>query len=62
MGFVDRGLGALTFPYYHTLPTPIFLSHIVLFHTEPDTYDHRVWKTGLPVRSAVLKPHILHSQ
>ena len=22
-----------------------------------DTYDHRVWKTGLPVRSAVLKPH-----
>ena len=21
------------------------------------TYDHRVWKTGLPVRSAVLKPH-----
>ncbi|PYI13739.1 hypothetical protein BO99DRAFT_451948 [Aspergillus violaceofuscus CBS 115571] len=23
----------------------------------PHTYDHRVWKTGLPVRSAVLKPH-----
>ncbi|KAL2872481.1 hypothetical protein BJX67DRAFT_369142 [Aspergillus lucknowensis] len=23
----------------------------------PGTYDHRVWKTGLPVRSAVLKPH-----
>ena len=22
-----------------------------------DTYDHRVWRTGLPVRSAVLKPH-----
>ena len=21
------------------------------------TCDHRVWKTGLPVRSAVLKPH-----
>ncbi|KAJ5160571.1 hypothetical protein N7482_007575, partial [Penicillium canariense] len=21
------------------------------------TYDHRVWRTGLPVRSAVLKPH-----
>jgi hypothetical protein len=21
------------------------------------TFDHRVWKTGLPVRSAVLKPH-----
>ncbi|KAJ5794492.1 L-lysine 2-3-aminomutase, partial [Penicillium paradoxum] len=24
---------------------------------KPNTYDHRVWKTGLPVRSAVLKPH-----
>jgi hypothetical protein len=24
---------------------------------DPNTYDHRVWKTGLPVRSAVLKPH-----
>ncbi|KAJ5951092.1 L-lysine 2-3-aminomutase [Penicillium vulpinum] len=24
---------------------------------QPYTYDHRVWKTGLPVRSAVLKPH-----
>ena len=23
----------------------------------PSIYDHRVWKTGLPVRSAVLKPH-----
>ncbi|EYE96385.1 hypothetical protein EURHEDRAFT_497358, partial [Aspergillus ruber CBS 135680] len=22
-----------------------------------NTYDHRVWRTGLPVRSAVLKPH-----
>jgi hypothetical protein len=29
----------------------------VLFHTLSITYDHRVWKTGLPVRSAVLKPH-----
>jgi hypothetical protein len=26
------------------------------------TYDHRVWKTGLPVRSAVLKSHIERSQ
>ncbi|KAJ5122773.1 hypothetical protein N7526_009710 [Penicillium atrosanguineum] len=24
---------------------------------EVHTYDHRVWRTGLPVRSAVLKPH-----
>ena len=30
---------------------------MILPHIHPDTYDHRVWKTGLPVRSAVLKPH-----
>ena len=30
----------------------------MIFHHEvSNTYDHRVWKTGLPVRSAVLKPH-----
>ncbi|CDM33121.1 unnamed protein product [Penicillium roqueforti FM164] len=31
----------------------------VLYHVyaNTSTYDHRVWKTGLPVRSAVLKPH-----
>jgi hypothetical protein len=28
-----------------------------LFNAKPFTYDHRVWRTGLPVRSAVLKPH-----
>ncbi|KAJ5950036.1 hypothetical protein N7454_001620 [Penicillium verhagenii] len=28
-----------------------------LFSCISSTYDHRVWKTGLPVRSAVLKPH-----
>ncbi|KAJ5952827.1 L-lysine 2-3-aminomutase [Penicillium vulpinum] len=27
------------------------------FPAYSSTYDHRVWKTGLPVRSAVLKPH-----
>ena len=27
------------------------------FPISTGTYDHRVWKTGLPVRSAVLKPH-----
>ncbi|KAJ5496422.1 L-lysine 2-3-aminomutase, partial [Penicillium fimorum] len=30
---------------------------IILCNTKSSTYDHRVWKTGLPVRSAVLKPH-----
>ncbi|KUM55704.1 hypothetical protein ACN42_g11538 [Penicillium freii] len=29
----------------------------LLVCTQSSTYDHRVWKTGLPVRSAVLKPH-----
>ncbi|KAJ5368962.1 uncharacterized protein N7496_008722 [Penicillium cataractarum] len=27
------------------------------FNANLSTYDHRVWRTGLPVRSAVLKPH-----
>ncbi|KAJ5831200.1 L-lysine 2-3-aminomutase [Penicillium rubens] len=31
--------------------------HLGCIITESNTYDHRVWKTGLPVRSAVLKPH-----
>ncbi|KAJ5230326.1 L-lysine 2-3-aminomutase [Penicillium chrysogenum] len=30
---------------------------ITLSYVRTTTYDHRVWKTGLPVRSAVLKPH-----
>ncbi|OJD28588.1 hypothetical protein ACJ73_00029 [Blastomyces percursus] len=28
----------------------------------PITYDHREWKAGLPVRSAVLKPLVQHGQ
>ena len=32
--------------------TPIYL-----YKLRMNTYDHRVWRTGLPVRSAVLKPH-----
>ena len=31
--------------------------YINTFTSNSSTYDHRVWKTGLPVRSAVLKPH-----
>ncbi|EDP56969.1 hypothetical protein AFUB_016920 [Aspergillus fumigatus A1163] len=27
------------------------------FEVTTSTYDHRVWKTGLPVRSAILKLH-----
>ena len=30
---------------------------ISFWQDQTTTYDHRVWKTGLPVRSAVLKPH-----
>ncbi|KAJ5520696.1 L-lysine 2-3-aminomutase [Penicillium fimorum] len=33
------------------------LYNIVIINAHSYTYDHRVWKTGLPVRSAVLKPH-----
>ena len=35
----------------------IKLFYIFPFTLKVSTYDHRVWKTGLPVRSAVLKPH-----
>jgi hypothetical protein len=34
------------------------LSDTSWIYLGPITYDHRVWKTGLPVRSAVLKPPI----
>ncbi|KAJ5294997.1 hypothetical protein N7508_009818 [Penicillium antarcticum] len=30
---------------------------LLLSASQSGTYDHRVWRTGLPVRSAVLKPH-----
>jgi hypothetical protein len=33
------------------------LVYLVVFTSYSSTYDHRVWKIGLPVRSAVLKPH-----
>ena len=33
------------------------LFNIVQCFVSSSTFDHRVWKTGLPVRSAVLKPH-----
>ena len=32
-------------------------NNIAHYLAPTSTYDHRVWKTGLPVRSAVLKPH-----
>ncbi|KAJ5939740.1 hypothetical protein N7466_002874 [Penicillium verhagenii] len=36
----------------------ILYLHIIVYSTgNAGTYDHRVWRTGLPVRSAVLKPH-----
>ncbi|KAJ5889517.1 L-lysine 2-3-aminomutase [Penicillium tannophilum] len=37
--------------------TPTFFNYTILFFNGHSTYDHRVWRTGLPVRSAVLKPH-----
>jgi hypothetical protein len=38
------------------------LKYIFSFKPNSCTYDHRVWRTGLPVRSAVLKPIIVRSQ
>ena len=32
-------------------------NYIICCQLSLSTYDHRVWRTGLPVRSAVLKPH-----
>ncbi|KAJ5801684.1 L-lysine 2-3-aminomutase [Penicillium psychrosexuale] len=44
--------------YYISILYTIVLSYsIFLSCTMSHTYDHRVWKIGLPVRSAVLKPH-----
>ena len=37
-------------------PLPLNLQHKTLLVYVSNTYDHRKWKTELPVRSAVLKP------
>ena len=44
-------------PHPRFILSPYGLHCIILSHEKHDTYDHRVWKIGLPVRSAVLKPH-----
>ncbi|CDM32515.1 unnamed protein product [Penicillium roqueforti FM164] len=45
--------------YANNLQDPLinYMHYIFLSSCMSSTYDHRVWKTGLPVRSAVLKPH-----
>ena len=43
------GLGVLTHTYFGYISRKKYL---------PFTYDHRLWRTGLPVRSAVLKPQV----
>ncbi|KAJ5224083.1 hypothetical protein N7468_008625, partial [Penicillium chermesinum] len=45
-----KQMGRYTF---HSRPS----EDMVSFNLVASTYDHRVWRTGLPVRSAVLKPH-----
>ena len=35
----------------------LYAAYSILIRPKTSTYDHRVWRTGLPVRSAVLKPH-----
>jgi hypothetical protein len=43
---------------YYGIPLDI----IIYFKDVSSTYGHRVWRTGLPVRSAALKPIIVRSQ
>jgi hypothetical protein len=38
------------------------LFYIFSYFALSNTYDHRVWRTGLPVRSAVLKPDTKRSK
>ncbi|KAJ5798043.1 uncharacterized protein N7503_007339 [Penicillium pulvis] len=49
-----RSSGSHSFsPHHSAFP----MHYMILLRTYSSTYDHRVWRTGLPVRSAVLKPH-----
>ncbi|PYI05129.1 hypothetical protein BO78DRAFT_470848 [Aspergillus sclerotiicarbonarius CBS 121057] len=61
-------LGGPSLPFLPKIPLPrlgeaepnLVLLRATRFANKPgeiSTYDHRVWRTGLPVRSAVLKPH-----
>ena len=64
-----RRVSIIALPLLSTYPHPsremlnqryiyLGLSEVIdFFDSISSTYDHRVWKTGLPVRSAVLKPH-----
>ena len=56
-----RGWHPIMLPCTHPSLLSLVLQHIFLFIWKPGTYDHRVWKTGLPVRSAVLKPECIHT-
>ena len=51
----NSGIVELSFILLQTVRTKCCT--LVEFKGSPSTYDHRVWRTGLPVRSAVLKPH-----
>lgn len=44
------------------IPTSHDVLLINIMNKKPSTYDHRVWTIGLPVRSAILKPHIKHAR
>ncbi len=55
-GFCRCGFGAFPVPESPSYKDDISSS------ASSGTYDHRVWRTGLPVRSAVLKPIIVRGQ
>ena len=62
---VARPTVMLSRPHLLTLTLKLRSTHFIEENPEEmgyssvisSTYDHRVWRTGLPVRSAVLKPH-----
>ena len=57
MVILSLTLEALAFFVMIAWPNLDKMYYIFLFPVNYSTYDHRVWRTGLPVRSAVLKPH-----
>ena len=57
LAFLTLSRATLKCHSHHYVVPAHYLHFINLSNVTFGTYDHRVWKTGLPVRSAVLKPH-----
>jgi len=61
---VDEMTGPLVFSHRGLYSTSFLVESICIYIApiKVSTYDHKVWRTGLPVRSAVLKPHVKGGQ